>query len=349
MASPQKENGWTAIANEILEEVARREFTGREWSVLLVVWRETWGVRESKGGQHRKQAELPAAFIAKRTGIRSNHVRELLRSLVDNRVLTVVQPASFRSASVYAFQKDYDYWRVPRRKGPMRGPVDGPSAQGRAEGPEMVKERARRRAEGPGPEADNHRASLAKKETMKETMIPPTPQRGDGEGDRVEEERVQTFIETGLPVAVRRIEKRLAVYLPVGGVTIRQREKLREFLAAAWNAGGKRGANALDEAITETLLKLEAGEHVTHPVGLTIKRAAELLAQPEPDEVDYPLHVTPPERLLARAQRDLARLRARIGDREPDEITARMQAEYEADIARYETEIARKKEVPPSA
>lgn len=41
--NPQVENGYTRIANELLEELAKVHLTPNEWKVLCVVIRKTWG------------------------------------------------------------------------------------------------------------------------------------------------------------------------------------------------------------------------------------------------------------------------------------------------------------------
>ena len=43
MANPQKENGYIAIATEIMEQLIQLSLSGSEWQVLLAVLRQTWG------------------------------------------------------------------------------------------------------------------------------------------------------------------------------------------------------------------------------------------------------------------------------------------------------------------
>jgi len=66
MASPQKENGHTQIANELFEAILKSNFTLRELKIIFVVIRFTYGF-------NRKEAELSARFISNATGIKFYH------------------------------------------------------------------------------------------------------------------------------------------------------------------------------------------------------------------------------------------------------------------------------------
>ena len=52
MANPQKENGFTSIANEILEALARVDLPSYERRVVDVIIRKTWGFVD-KNGKHK--------------------------------------------------------------------------------------------------------------------------------------------------------------------------------------------------------------------------------------------------------------------------------------------------------
>ena len=43
MASPQKENGYTPIAHEILEALAKQLLSPDEWRILMIIFRKTYG------------------------------------------------------------------------------------------------------------------------------------------------------------------------------------------------------------------------------------------------------------------------------------------------------------------
>jgi len=101
MASPQKENGYTAISNELLEAVYRFGFTAGELRVLLLVIRYTYGF-------NRKSANLSASFIAKGTSMSLRYVKKSVKSLVSHRTLA-------RERSSTKITKNYEDWVVPSR------------------------------------------------------------------------------------------------------------------------------------------------------------------------------------------------------------------------------------------
>ncbi len=104
MASPQKEHGYTPIANEILEAVAQLRANATQLRIVLVVWRYTYGF-------NRKEHKLSEGFISKATGIHKKQIGRELAALIQNNILTEVEPPTFSSPRVLAFNKDYDSWQ----------------------------------------------------------------------------------------------------------------------------------------------------------------------------------------------------------------------------------------------
>jgi phage replication O-like protein O len=74
METPQLEDGYTRIANEILEALARAEFSGRERRVLDVIFRMTYGYR-------RKEARIKNRVFVEMTGITRAHACHVLAHL----------------------------------------------------------------------------------------------------------------------------------------------------------------------------------------------------------------------------------------------------------------------------
>lgn len=110
MASPQKENGWTQIAHEILEALARSRLSGRELRIILLILRESFGYQ-------RKEAVLSLRDIQLRTGIAKAHVSQALSSMRVTNVVRVtrVTENGNRSKSILSFQKDYHQWGVTKK------------------------------------------------------------------------------------------------------------------------------------------------------------------------------------------------------------------------------------------
>lgn len=102
MASPQKENGFAPIANEILEAFARVPSIGSEaFQVLMLVLRRTYGF-------HQKEAEMSISFIAKGTGLSRRSVVRASERLVSKRILV-------HEKSRLSLNKNYDEWVVSKR------------------------------------------------------------------------------------------------------------------------------------------------------------------------------------------------------------------------------------------
>lgn len=102
MASPQKENGYTSIANELLEAFARVPSLGSEAAqVLFLVLRRSYGFQ-------KKDAEMSIAFIAKGTGMKRTNVVRATKRLVSKRILS-------HKDSVITLNKNYDTWLVSKR------------------------------------------------------------------------------------------------------------------------------------------------------------------------------------------------------------------------------------------
>ena len=107
MASPQLENGYTKIADEILEVLPKYKFNGSQMRILMVILRYTYGFC-------RKQHELSLSFISEAAGMHRVQVRRELGTLITKNVILVLKEASFRKPRVIAFNKNYDQWQVER-------------------------------------------------------------------------------------------------------------------------------------------------------------------------------------------------------------------------------------------
>lgn len=101
MASPQKENGYVTIANELAERFSLAGMNGSEHRILWVVLRKTYGF-------NKKQDYISLTQFQKNTGMGRNQVVDTIRSLVGKRVL-------LKENSIYGLNKDYETWVVHKR------------------------------------------------------------------------------------------------------------------------------------------------------------------------------------------------------------------------------------------
>lgn len=104
--SPQTENGYTRIANEILEALARTDFTGFERRIIDVILRRTWGF-------NKKEDWISLSQFAIATGMnRRVAARIIARLKLRKVVVTVRSLVTDRSLgrTAYRFNKRYTEW-----------------------------------------------------------------------------------------------------------------------------------------------------------------------------------------------------------------------------------------------
>lgn len=104
MANPQKENGFTSIANELLEAILKSDLSLRELKIVLCVIRFTYGF-------NRKSAELSLRFISTATNIQHHHVSKTIKILFDRNVLVINKNYSVgKDSRVISLNKNYESW-----------------------------------------------------------------------------------------------------------------------------------------------------------------------------------------------------------------------------------------------
>ncbi|GER94061.1 hypothetical protein A45J_1819 [hot springs metagenome] len=103
MASPQVENGYTRIANELLDAMLATEFTGREFRILLAIIRYSYG-------WNKKEARLTVKQIHQVTGISDRTIYDILRRLIKKIIITPI------ATDTYQLQKDYSRWQIDQRR-----------------------------------------------------------------------------------------------------------------------------------------------------------------------------------------------------------------------------------------
>lgn len=118
MANVQPEHGFTKIADEILEQMARIKLSPTQYRMLFVVWRYTYGF-------NRKQHELSLSFIQQATELDLRNIRRELKDLESRKI--IFQKVAGGQSRVIQFNKDYEQWEGetahgrndPRAKLPM--------------------------------------------------------------------------------------------------------------------------------------------------------------------------------------------------------------------------------------
>lgn len=98
------EDGYTRIANKLLEAMLAGDFTGGQLRTLLAIERMTYGWR-------RKTITISSAALAERAGLskKSGRFRKELQELISEGVLTST-PNGTSKPLTYAIQKSYGSW-----------------------------------------------------------------------------------------------------------------------------------------------------------------------------------------------------------------------------------------------
>ena len=100
MAGPQCEDGYTRIANELLEAMCQIHLSGSEWRVLHYIIRKTYGWQ-------KKQDDIPISQIVSGTVLVRRVVLRCLARLKERNIV-------IRQRSMTMLQKDYKVWASDR-------------------------------------------------------------------------------------------------------------------------------------------------------------------------------------------------------------------------------------------
>lgn len=103
MASPQKENGFTPISNELLDAILKTNFTATQLKLVLCCCRYTYGFS-------RKEAKLSESYLNKATGISKRYISQELRQLIDLKVIIVIKESTYTEPRTFELNKNYETW-----------------------------------------------------------------------------------------------------------------------------------------------------------------------------------------------------------------------------------------------
>jgi len=103
MASPQLENGFTKISNEILETLVNAGLLGSEFQVILFVIRKTYG-------WGKKRDIISLTQFEQGTNLSRLTIIKTIKNLVIKNML--VKTAIPHNRITYSYQKNYNEWVV---------------------------------------------------------------------------------------------------------------------------------------------------------------------------------------------------------------------------------------------
>lgn len=107
MASPQTEDGYTKIANELLDALCKIRIPGEARQILDVIFRKTYG-------WNKKEDDISLGQFAEATGLSKIHVCQNLKKLLKMNIITEkgndLLPKKVMKAITYCLQKNYEEW-----------------------------------------------------------------------------------------------------------------------------------------------------------------------------------------------------------------------------------------------
>lgn len=106
MANVQKENGYTATANELVEAICNLEISGACHRVLRFIERKTYGYS-------KKEDPISYTQFENGTGLYRNTVNESLDTLVEMGVIIIDRTGFINK---YRINKDYDTWTSNQKR-----------------------------------------------------------------------------------------------------------------------------------------------------------------------------------------------------------------------------------------
>ncbi|GED35054.1 replication protein [Brevibacillus centrosporus] len=117
MTTPQIEDGYTRLANEILTHIMKASLNGTQFRIVMAVWRFTYGFQ-------RKEHELSIGFIAQAIDASRGQVDRELSALIERNIITVVA-TGLRGSRVIRFNKNHSEWVEPQQ------PLEAPKGKGK--------------------------------------------------------------------------------------------------------------------------------------------------------------------------------------------------------------------------
>lgn len=97
---PQVENGYTRIADEILEKVAKTKLNGTQFRILMIVWRSTYGWQ-------KKEHELSLGYLSKATDIHKQQIKREVDKMIKEEILIIKEESTYTKPRVIGFNKNY--------------------------------------------------------------------------------------------------------------------------------------------------------------------------------------------------------------------------------------------------
>ncbi len=100
MNTPQLEDGYTRVANELLEALLKLGLSGYEFRIAFAIIRKTYGY-------NKKEDHISLSQITELTDIAKPHVSETITKLISYSIVTEI-------GNKLKLNKDYSAWKVTK-------------------------------------------------------------------------------------------------------------------------------------------------------------------------------------------------------------------------------------------
>lgn len=212
MASPQLEEGFLQLSNELAERMAAACLTDQEMSVMLLIARFAYGV------QKRRSVPLPIAALAQYLDINKSGVSRLLKKMESKELIECMTRRTGTRASEYRIQKNWELWKCSRKsswprlivkkRGFIEDPLSCAQSATLADRPETPKRNSsdqnsqlydaknatldveKRNSRGSSPADENATSATPIKDKGQTRIKPPTPKGSGGDSsDDLDQEK----------------------------------------------------------------------------------------------------------------------------------------------------------------
>lgn len=106
MADVQPENGYTRIANELMEKILLHKFNATQLKIIIAIMRYTYGF-------NRKSHAISITFLMKAINSSKKNTAKELNELIKINVVSVSKDHTCSASRELAINKDYDTWCIP--------------------------------------------------------------------------------------------------------------------------------------------------------------------------------------------------------------------------------------------
>ena len=113
MANPQTEDGYTAVANEIMEALIAADLSGQEFRIALLIIRKTYGFK-------KKEDSVSLSQMKEATGMHHVRCSQVVNRLQLMKILTVTENIN-GIGKKYSFNKDFESWDTVKKNFNRKG------------------------------------------------------------------------------------------------------------------------------------------------------------------------------------------------------------------------------------